>query len=294
MSNFNFPYLSTCCCLVTKSCPTLLQLLDCSPPGSSVHAISKARILEWVAISFSGGSFWPRDQTHIFCIGSGFFTTEPWGKPNRGLRVFEKFYKERVFSSEKIMKIIMCLCIMSNIYNGQPLNLDIRNALHVFESKAPHWLGRKTFPSLPNLMIPWLLFIVSWQCSTRHVSHHLRKSDSRTIFDEQLDFGKEGLGKEKLERIEIPLVPVIPYMQAAARNGQELIFKIFILFLIGGLLLYDIVMVSAIHRHESATGIHMSPPSPSHPSRLSQSTGLGFPVSYGKFPLVIYVKHSYV
>ena len=199
MSNFNLPYLSACCCLVTKSCPTLLQLLDCSPPGSSVHGISKARILEWVAISFSRGSFRPGDQTHIFCIGSGFFTTEPRGKPNRGLRVFEKFYKERVFSSEKIMKIIMCLCIMSNIYNGQPLNLDIRNALHVFDSKAPHWLGRKTSPSLPHLMIPWLLFIVSWQCSTRHVSHHLRKSDSRTIFDEQLDFGKEGLGKEKLE-----------------------------------------------------------------------------------------------
>ena len=40
----------------------------CSPPGSSCHGISKARILEWVAISFSRGSFWPRDQTRISCV----------------------------------------------------------------------------------------------------------------------------------------------------------------------------------------------------------------------------------
>ena len=43
--------------------------IDCSPPGSSVHGISQARILEWVAISFSRESFWPRDQTWVSCIG---------------------------------------------------------------------------------------------------------------------------------------------------------------------------------------------------------------------------------
>ena len=45
----------SCCCLVTKSCPTLCDPIYCSPPGSSVHGISLARILEWVAISFSKG-----------------------------------------------------------------------------------------------------------------------------------------------------------------------------------------------------------------------------------------------
>ena len=39
--------------------------MDCSPPGSSLHGVSQARILEWVAISFSRGSSWPRDQTWI-------------------------------------------------------------------------------------------------------------------------------------------------------------------------------------------------------------------------------------
>ena len=54
--------------------------MDCSLPGSSVHGISQATILEWVAISFSRGSFWAKDGTHIFLAGR-FFTTEPPGKP---------------------------------------------------------------------------------------------------------------------------------------------------------------------------------------------------------------------
>ena len=56
-------------CLVAKSCPTLRDPMDCSPSGSSVHEILQARILEWVAISFSRGSSQPRDWTHISCIG---------------------------------------------------------------------------------------------------------------------------------------------------------------------------------------------------------------------------------
>ena len=50
--------------LVGKLCPIPCDPMDCSPPGSSVHGIFQARILEWVAISFSRGSSWPRDQTH--------------------------------------------------------------------------------------------------------------------------------------------------------------------------------------------------------------------------------------
>ena len=41
------------CCTVTQSCLTLCDPMNCSPPGSSVHGISQARILEWVAISLS-------------------------------------------------------------------------------------------------------------------------------------------------------------------------------------------------------------------------------------------------
>ena len=68
-----------------QSCLTLCNPMDCSPPGSSVHGILQARILEWVAISFSKGSSWPRNQTYVsysFLIAYGFFTTEPPRKPN--------------------------------------------------------------------------------------------------------------------------------------------------------------------------------------------------------------------
>ena len=49
-------------------------------PGSSVHEISQARILEWIAISYAGRSSLLKDWTHS-CIAGGFFTTEPRGKP---------------------------------------------------------------------------------------------------------------------------------------------------------------------------------------------------------------------
>ena len=50
---------------VSQSCPTLCDPVDCSPPGSSVHGILQARILEWVAIVFSRGSSRPRYQTQV-------------------------------------------------------------------------------------------------------------------------------------------------------------------------------------------------------------------------------------
>ena len=64
----------TVCMVVAQSCPTLCDPLVCSPQGSSVRGILQARILEWVAISFSRGSSQPRDQTQVSHIAGGFFT----------------------------------------------------------------------------------------------------------------------------------------------------------------------------------------------------------------------------
>ena len=52
--------------------------MDCSPPDSSVHGILQARILEWIAISFSRVSSQPRNQTRVSCLAGRFFTN--WGK----------------------------------------------------------------------------------------------------------------------------------------------------------------------------------------------------------------------
>ena len=59
---------------VAQSCLTLCDPVDCSLPGSSVHGIFQARILEWVAISFSRGPSWPRDQTWDSRIAGRRFT----------------------------------------------------------------------------------------------------------------------------------------------------------------------------------------------------------------------------
>ena len=59
---------------VAQSCPTLCDPTDCSLPGSSVHGILQARMLEWVAIPSSRGSSQPRDQTQVSGIAGGFFT----------------------------------------------------------------------------------------------------------------------------------------------------------------------------------------------------------------------------
>ena len=69
---FECPFSSAAAAAAAKSlqsCPTLCDPTDGSPPGSPVPGILQARTLEWVAISFSRGSSWRRDWTHVFCIG---------------------------------------------------------------------------------------------------------------------------------------------------------------------------------------------------------------------------------
>ena len=82
----------------SASCRTLLFSLwvvsnsfatpmDYSLPDCSVHGIFRARILEWVALSFSRGSFWVTDQTHVSCLTGEFFTPDPPGKPRNLLEI---------------------------------------------------------------------------------------------------------------------------------------------------------------------------------------------------------------
>ena len=58
---------------VAQLCLTLCDPMDCSLPGSSIHGIFQARILEWVVISFSRGSSWPRDWTQVSLIAGSHF-----------------------------------------------------------------------------------------------------------------------------------------------------------------------------------------------------------------------------
>ena len=70
------------CVLVALSCPTLWDSVNCSPPGSSVHGILQARILEWVAIPFSKAFSPPRDGIQVSpTLQVDSLPVEPLGKP---------------------------------------------------------------------------------------------------------------------------------------------------------------------------------------------------------------------
>ena len=69
--------------LVSQLCPTLCDPMDYSLPGSSVHEILQARILEWVAIPSPRKSSLPRDQTWVSCIAGRFFTI--WATREAGI-----------------------------------------------------------------------------------------------------------------------------------------------------------------------------------------------------------------
>ena len=67
--------------LVTESCPTLCDPMDCSLPDSSAHRTLEAKILEQAAFPFSKGSCQPRDQSQVSCIAGRLFTSGATRKP---------------------------------------------------------------------------------------------------------------------------------------------------------------------------------------------------------------------
>ena len=71
---FSWKYIVNVKGLKVKSCPTLCDPVDCSLPGSPLHGIFQAIVLEWIAISFSRGSSQPRDWTQVSCIVDRHFT----------------------------------------------------------------------------------------------------------------------------------------------------------------------------------------------------------------------------
>ena len=100
-------------CLVAQWCMTLCYPMDCSSSGSSVHGVSQARILEWVAISFSRGSSRPRDQTFISCvscIAGGFFTCWATGEAPH-VSVSASKSKYLYLNLSLLLKQNLCFCI---------------------------------------------------------------------------------------------------------------------------------------------------------------------------------------
>ena len=96
-------------CSITQLCLTLCDPMDCSPPVSSVHWIFQARTLEWVAISFSMGSSWPRDRTQVSCIAGRRFTLWATRKALYTLLSMVLFFKIRFIFYWRIVDLQFCV-----------------------------------------------------------------------------------------------------------------------------------------------------------------------------------------
>ena len=101
---------SVSCSVLSNSFETSM---DCSSPGSSVHGILQARILEWVTISFSKGSSQPRDQTLVPCIAGRFFTVwatrEATTNFQKEWMVFSLYLNSIFLVSQLILLTTVCL-----------------------------------------------------------------------------------------------------------------------------------------------------------------------------------------
>ena len=89
---------------VAQSCPALCDPMDCNPPSFSIHGIHQTRLLEWVTISFSGGSSQPRDRTWVFCTAGKFFAV--W--VTREAQYFEGYLIKKKKKKNSIR--VSCIC----------------------------------------------------------------------------------------------------------------------------------------------------------------------------------------
>jgi len=127
--------------------------MDCSPPGSSVHGILQARILEWVAIPFSRRSSWPRDQIQVSCIAAHSLSSEPPGKP------FYKSCSNVTFFIRLTLMILFKLSSFSQL--SHPLSFSyfpfstLRCSFQMVQN------GKQKHKTHPFLAVPFNLFF-SW------------------------------------------------------------------------------------------------------------------------------------
>ena len=124
-----------CVCLVAQLCLTGCEPMDSSLPGSSVHGISQAKILEWEAKSFSRESSQPRDWTWVSCITDGFFTV--WAT------------REALVGSVCVLVTQLCLTLCD------PIDCSLQgSSVHgILQARILEWVGLP-FPSPWDLPIP--------------------------------------------------------------------------------------------------------------------------------------------
>ena len=136
---------------IAQLCPTLCDPMDCNLPGSSVHGILQARILEWVAISFSKGSSQPRDWTWVSCLVG---------------RRFNLWATREVPHASKVMLKILQTSTWTG--NFQMFKLDFAKAEEL-EIKLPKSVGssKKQESSRKHILLLYWLHQSLWLCGSQ-------------------------------------------------------------------------------------------------------------------------------
>ena len=137
MASCSHNFITCVCTQSLQSCPTLCDPVDHSPPGSSVHEILQARIMESVSMASSKGSSPPRNRTRVSRTAGEFFAAEPLGKPITLLQVLAIQSHEKVPPTFIHLQTSMCKetwVIFHMTYRGtmfyvmfSPLNSSLSN-----------------------------------------------------------------------------------------------------------------------------------------------------------------------
>ena len=136
--------------LVTQSCLTLFDPMDCSLPGSSVHGILQARILEWVAIPFSRESSRLRDWTRVSCTADRFFTV--WATKEEKMSWFElNFVDKYIFFTLPPFQLHFLV----------PFLMDLNFLLIIENSYMAHYIANNTIKLYNNLLsLLWIFYVL--------------------------------------------------------------------------------------------------------------------------------------
>ena len=160
-----------CMWSVVQLCSTLCDRMDCSPPGSSVHGIFKARMLKLVAISSTRGSSRPKDRTRIYCITGGL------GSRKSNLRSYAAF----VMSSKPVVLHLVSYVfgVLGRILSSEfSVNIQFhandRNALTSTHLPGPI----VTLIFMISTWPEWHLYKPAWLQLSTQVSHSLNAYSS--------------------------------------------------------------------------------------------------------------------
>ena len=123
--------------LDTQSCPTVCDPMNCSLPGSSIHGILQARILKWVAISFSRGSLRPRDWTQVSHITGRFFSIWAiWEACSKMAFLLRSPWNNHFYTAAAAVKLLQsCL----TLHNPIDCSLPGSSVHGIFQARVLEW-----------------------------------------------------------------------------------------------------------------------------------------------------------